>query len=97
MNSGTASGFYTTTSNPYKATATTGWSRTRQGRLGRVVEVGLFGGATRPSASATPTLGKTTTAYDAEYTTVTDADQKKRRSQLDGLGKRVGDVVELLE
>ena len=89
MNSGSASGFYTTTSNPYKATVTTGWSRTRQDRLGRVVEVGLFGGATRPSARATPTLGKTTTAYDAEYTTVTDADQKKRRSQLDGLGRLV--------
>ena len=89
MNSGTASGFYTTTSNPYKATATTGWSRTRQDRLGRVVEVGLFGGATRPSARATPSWGKTTTAYDAEYTTVTDADQKKRRSQLDGLGRLV--------
>ena len=89
MNSGSASGFYTTTSNPYKATATTGWSRTRQDRLGRVVEVAAFGGATRPSARATPTLGKTTTAYDAEYTTVTDADQKKRRSQLDGLGRLV--------
>ena len=87
VNSGSASGFYTTTSNPYKATATTGWSRTRQDRLGRVVEVGLFGGATRPSARATPSWGKTTTAYDAEYTTVTDADQKKRRSQLDGLGR----------
>ena len=87
VNSGSASGFYTTTSNPYKATATTGWSRTRQDRLGRVVEVAAFGGATRPSARATPSWGKTTTAYDAEYTTVTDADQKKRRSQLDGLGR----------
>ena len=89
VNSGSASGFYTTTSNPYKATVTTGWSRSRQDRLGRVVEVGLFGGATRPSARATPSWGKTTTAYDAEYATVTDADQKKRRSQLDGLGRLV--------
>ena len=89
MNSGSSHGFYSWTSNPYRGTATTGWTRTQRDQLGRVVEVGLFSGATRPSASATPTLGKTTTAYDAEYTTVTDAAGKKRRSQLDGLGRLV--------
>ena len=91
LNSGSESGFYTTTSHPYRRTddGTMGWTRTRRDRLGRVVEVALFSGDTRPSASATPTLGKTTTAYDAEYTTVTDAAGKKRRSQLDGLGRLV--------
>ena len=57
--------------------------------LGRGVEVGLFSGASKPSTSATPTLGTTTTAYDAEYTTVTDPAGKKRRSLLDGLGRLV--------
>ena len=89
MKTGSSPSFYTWTSNSYRGTddGTMGWTRTRRDRLGRVVEVALFSGDTRPSASATPTLGKTTTAYDAEYTTVTDADQKKRRSQLDGLGR----------
>ena len=54
-----------------------------------MVEVGLFSGAARPSTGATPTLGKTTTAYDAEYTTVTDPAGKTRRSRLDGLGRLV--------
>ena len=58
VNSGSASGFYTTTSNPYKATVTTGWSRTRQDRLGRVVEVAAFGGATRPSGPRHAQLGQ---------------------------------------
>ena len=31
-----------------------GWTRTRRDRLGRVVEVGLFSGATPPSDSAMP-------------------------------------------
>ena len=86
---GSSSGFFTWTSNPYRGTTKAGWTRTRADQLGRVVEVGLFSGATRPSAGAPPTLGKTTTAYDAEYTTVTDPAGKKRRSRLDGLGRLV--------
>ena len=91
VNTGSAPGHYTWTSNPYPQTgdATMGWTRTRADQLGRVVEVGLFGGTTKPSASATPTLGKTTTVYDAEFTTVTDAANNKRRSRLDGLGRLV--------
>ena len=91
VNTGSAPGHYTWTSNPYRQTgdATMGWTRTRADQLGRVVEVGLFGGTTKPSASATPTLGKTTTVYDAEFTTVTDAANNKRRSRLDGLGRLV--------
>ena len=91
VNTGSAPGHYTWTSNPYRQTgdATMGWTRTRADQLGRAVEVGLFGGTTKPSTSATPTLGKTTTVYDAEFTTVTDAANNKRRSQLDGLGRLV--------
>ena len=86
---GASPGLYTTTSNPYRGTAKAGWRRTRADQLGRVVEVGLFGGATKPATSDAPTLGKTTTAYDAEYTTVTDPAGKMRRSRLDGLGRLV--------
>ena len=91
VNTGSAPGHYTWTSNPYRQTgdATMGWTRTRADQLGRAVEVGLFGGTTKPSTSATPTLGKTTTVYDAEFTTVTDAANNKRRSRLDGLGRLV--------
>ena len=83
---------YTVSSSPYRgatAAAATGWTRTRADHLGRVVEVGLFSGTTRPAAGATPTLGVTTTAYNAEYTTVIDPAGKKRRSRLDGLGRLV--------
>ena len=86
---GASPGLYTTTSNPYRGTAKAGWTRTRADQLGRVVEVGLFGGATRPATGATPTLGMTTTAYDGEYTTGTDPAGKMRRSRLDGLGRLV--------
>ncbi len=54
-----------------------------------MVEVGHFSGAARPSAAAAPTQGKTATAYDGEYTTVTDPAGKTRRSRLDGLGRLV--------
>ena len=54
-----------------------------------MVEVGHFSGANKPSTSAAPTLGKTATAYDGEYTTVTDPAGKTRRSRLDGLGRLV--------
>ena len=53
------------------------------------MEVGHFSGATKPSTSDAPTLGKTATAYDTEYTTVTDPAGKTRRSRLDGLGRLV--------
>ena len=44
MSSGSAPGFYTWTSNPYRQTsdATMGWTRTRRDRLGREAEVGPF-------------------------------------------------------
>ncbi len=89
VKAGSSPGHYTWTSNPYRGTAATGWTRTRADQLGRGVEVGLFSGATRPSASAAPTWGTTTTAYDTEYTTVTDPAGKTRRSRQDGLGRLV--------
>ena len=54
-----------------------------------MVEVGHFSGAARPSTSDAPTWGKTATAYEGEYTTVTDPAGKTRRSRLDGLGRLV--------
>ena len=66
-----------------------GWTRTRHDQLGRVAEVGHFGAESRPSPGDTPTLGKTTTAFNAEFTTVTDADGRKRRSRQDALGRLV--------
>ena len=89
VKTGSKPGLYTTTSNPYRGTAKAGWTRTWADQLGRVVEVGHFSGATRPSTGAAPTWGKTATAYDTEYTTVTDPAGKTRRSRLDGLGRLV--------
>ena len=63
MKTGSSPGFYPWTSNPYRGTAASGWTRARADLLERVVEVGHFSGATRPSAAAAPTWGKTATAY----------------------------------
>ena len=87
LRSGTSS--TTTTSNPYRGTTKSEWTRTKLDNLGRVFEVGHFSGTAKPSAGAAPTLGKTATAYDGEYTTVTDPAGKTRRSCLDGLGRLV--------
>ena len=60
---------------------------------GGPVGAGGRGGALqrgRPALGCSrPTWGKTATAYDGEYTTVTDPAGKKRRSRLDGLGRLV--------
>ena len=90
LRSGTSS--YTISSSPYRgatAPTMTGWTRIKLDHLGRVVQAGLFSGASKPSTSATPTLGKTATAYDGEYTTATDPAGKTRRSKRDGLGRLV--------
>jgi RHS repeat-associated protein len=94
---------YQVVSNPYRATSvagassesTMGWSRTRSDLGGRVIEMQTFGGNTLPSpwgANATST-GMVATVYNAETTTVTDQDNKARRSVIDGLG-RLASVVE---
>ncbi len=84
------------TSNPYRASAaqTDGWARTTRDTAGRVVEVATFAGRDKPDAGAacdasTGCTGRVTTAYYAEYTTVTDQAGKVRRSRTDALGRLV--------
>ena len=93
VNSGSSPGLYTLTSNPYRSQtdATMGWTLSRQDRLGRLVEVESYSGSGEPSpwGSSTATTGAAATAYDGEYTTVTDPAGKKRRSRQDGLGRLV--------
>ena len=84
---------YTATSNPHRETgeATMGWTRTKRDHLGRTVEVATFEREALPApwGSNGSSTGTATTAYDAEYTTVTDAAGRKRRSKQDGLGRLV--------
>lgn len=88
---------YQLVSNPYRATtsgnagseATMGWKRTRSNVAGRVVEVKTFGGASLPGpwgANSTST-GTISTAFDAQFKTVTDQAGKARKSAIDGLGR----------
>jgi RHS repeat-associated protein len=95
MFSGTNS--YQLVSNPYRAAVsssagsevTMGWSRSKTDSGGRLIQVQTFGGPTLPApwgANSTPT-GTVTTAYNAEFTTVTDQDSRLRRSRADGLGR----------
>src|SRR5205814_569361 len=66
-----------------------GWTRTRTDRTGRTIEVQTFGGTSLPWpwGSSSTTTGTLTTAYDANFTTVTDQASKVRRSKSDGLGR----------
>src|SRR3984893_3100108 len=88
---------YQLVSNPYRAATsggassevTMGWTRSKSDNGGRILEVQTFGGASLPSpwgASSTST-GTVTTAYDANFTTVTDQIGKVRRSKMNGLGQ----------
>ena len=54
-----------------------------------MIEVQTFGGATLPApwGSNTTSTGTVTTAYDTEFTTVTDQAGKVRRSMTNGLGQ----------
>jgi RHS repeat-associated protein len=70
------------------------WKRMKHDQGGRLIEVETFAGATLPPPSPpwgsnTISTGKVMTDYDAEFTTVTDQAQKKRRSQVDALGRLV--------
>src|ERR1700752_1640876 len=58
---------------------------------GRVTELATFGGATQPAwtGSAGTFTGAVTTAYSANFTTVTDQAGKVRRSMSDALGRLV--------
>lgn len=92
---------YTLTSAPYRAATssaaasqengyTMGWTRTKSDQLGRVVEVETFGpNLPQPWGSNSTGTGKVQTAYDAEFTTVTDQANKLRRSMVDGLGRLI--------
>lgn len=90
---------YKLVSNPYRAItssaasseATMGWARTKLDQGGRVIEMQTFGGATLPAPwdTNTSSTGAVTTAYDANFVTVTDQAGKVRRSMTDGLGRLV--------
>jgi YD repeat-containing protein len=88
---------YEVVSAPYRAATSGGaggeaemaWKRTMFDQGGKMLEVETFAGATPPSpwGANTTSTGKVTTAYDAEFTTVTDQTNKSRRSMVDGLGR----------
>lgn len=81
------------TSSAMRSTAanTDSWTRVTKDTAGRVKEVASFGGATQPAWSGTTGIftGVVTTAYDAQFTTVTDQVGKLRRSMVDGLGRLI--------
>jgi RHS repeat-associated protein len=90
---------YTLSSNPYRASTsggassegTMGWTRSKTDNSGRMVEMQTFGGSSLPppwGPNSTST-GTVTTAYDANFATVTDQALRMRRSMTNGLGQLV--------
>jgi RHS repeat-associated protein len=89
---------YTLSSNPYRAAysnqaseGTMGWARSKSDNSGRMIEVQTFGGSSLPApwSNNTTSMGTVTTAYDANFTTVTDQALRMRRSMSNGLGQLV--------
>jgi RHS repeat-associated protein len=84
-------GRVTLTSSAMRAatSSTDSWTRVTKDSAGRVVEVANFAGATQPAWTGTAGVftGAVTTAYDANFSTVTDQGGKLRRSMVDGLGR----------
>lgn len=84
-------------STPYRelTDSTLEWSCTQYDLLGRVTAVAMFKGSDAPTncLSATNRTGITTTAYNADWTTVVDPAGKIRKQRLDGAGRFV-EVVE---
>lgn len=90
---------YTLTSNPYRAATsaaassepTMGWTLAKTDGAGRVFEVRNYSGASLPAPWGTnaATTGATTTSYDANVITITDQDNKVRRSIQDSMGRMV--------
>ena len=84
-------GRVTLTSTPRRSTAasTDSWTRVTRDNAGRTIEVATFGGATQPAWTGTTGVftGAVTTAYAANFTTVTDQAGKVRRSMVDALGQ----------
>jgi len=79
------------TSNAAGSETTMGWTRSKFDIAGKAIEVQTFSGATLPAPwdSNTISTGTVTTAYDANFTTVTDQAQKSRRSVTDALGRLI--------
>ena len=84
-------GKVTLTSSARRNTAATtdSWTRVTKDIAGRVMEVATFGGATQPAWTGTAGTftGAVTSAYSANFTTVTDQAGKVRRSMTDALGR----------
>ena len=83
-------------SNPRRgsAAATDGWTRSTTDELGRVTKLATFSGAARPAYNTDCTVannctGAVTSAYYANYTTITDQAGKERRSKVNALGQLV--------
>src|SRR6185369_3426485 len=79
------------TSNAAGSETTMGWTRSKFDIAGKAIEVQTFSGATLPAPwdSNTISTGTVTTAYDANFTTVTDQAQNSRRSVTDALGRLI--------
>ena len=73
------------------ASSTDSWTRVTQDDAGRLIEVATFGGAAQPAWSGTGGVftGSVTTAYNANFTTLTDQAGKVRRSMMDALGRLI--------
>jgi len=88
---------YSLVSNPYRTDYSynagseyaMGWSRTKSDQAGRLIEAQTFGGATLPAPWGTNDngTGMVVTSYDGERTLVKDQANKKRISEIDGLGR----------
>ena len=78
---------YELVSTPYVNSSDAGWTRTKYDRNGRVIEVEVFTGKPAPWGSNTSSLGKMTTSYSANTTTVTDPAGVARTNTYDGLGR----------
>lgn len=66
-----------------------GWKRSKHDLGGKLIELQTFVGYSLPAPWGSNTSGSGTiaTAYDTEFTTVTDQASKVRRSMVDGLGR----------
>lgn len=91
---------YVLTSNPYRTDYSSnagsevamGWSRSKSDKVGRIVEAQTFGGATLPKPWGTDdntSTGTVITSYDGDRALVKDQANKKRISEVDGLGRLV--------
>ena len=84
-------GQVTLTASPMRSTAasTDSWTRVTKDGAGRVTEVATFGGSAQPAWTGTAGAftGAVSTAYSANFTTITDQAGKVRRSMADALGR----------